>query len=424
MTIRRRTEDGRSTRAPAVGYLVPEYPGQTHAMFTNEFDAVRGMGVDARMFSTRRPTRPNEPWTESAAETWYLYPLGVRRFAQTATWTLRAGTTRWRAVVEALRRSGRPPSGRLGLLALAGLGASLAAHTAETGVTHLHVHSCGRAADVARFSRLWGGPTYSLTLHGPLDDYGPDQSAKWAGAAFGTVITANLAGDVRALCGSALPPMAVAGMGVDVTSLARTRPYVPWPGRGPARIFSCGRLNPSKGHLDLIAAAATLTAAGTEVELTIVGEDEHGGTGYRRVLEAAVVRAGMQGVVHLVGASSQETIRRHLHGAHVFALASRAEPLGVAIMEAMAAGLPVVTTRAGGVPELITHGRDGLLVPPQSPDALGHALRLVLQDGELATRLGRAAAASIAERMRRTSSARVLVELIHEHAGDVPAAER
>jgi colanic acid/amylovoran biosynthesis glycosyltransferase len=79
-----------------------------------------------------------------------------------------------------------------------------------------------------------------------------------------------------------------------------------------------------------------------------------------------------------------------LQAAHVFALASHEEALGVATMEAMAMSVPVVVTRVGGVPELVTDGVEGLLVPPRDPAALAAAVAHVLRDADLAERMGRA----------------------------------
>ena len=72
----------------------------------------------------------------------------------------------------------------------------------------------------------------------------------------------------------------------------------------------------------------------------------------------------------------------------VLVLASVAEPFGLVLIEAMARGVPVVATRAGGVPEIVEHGVHGLLVPPRDPEALAEALRAILGDGRTRDRMG------------------------------------
>jgi glycosyltransferase involved in cell wall biosynthesis len=87
----------------------------------------------------------------------------------------------------------------------------------------------------------------------------------------------------------------------------------------------------------------------------------------------------------------------HLARASVFALASVYEPLGIAVLEAMAAGLPVVATDVGGIPELVRHGANGLLVSPGNPRALALALLELLNNTVKAERLGKTAALDAAQ---------------------------
>ena len=91
-----------------------------------------------------------------------------------------------------------------------------------------------------------------------------------------------------------------------------------------------------------------------------------------------------------------------------FVLASRAEPLGVAYMEAMACGLPTVGTAAGGVPELIDSGRDGLLVPPEDPEALAGAMISIMSDGELRSALSHHGRSRIVDHFGASRSADAL----------------
>ena len=81
---------------------------------------------------------------------------------------------------------------RLRLVPLALLGASLARISKRRHWDHLHVHSCADAAHIAMFARILGGVPYSLTLHGPLSDYGPNQRQKWRNAEFVVVICGDI----------------------------------------------------------------------------------------------------------------------------------------------------------------------------------------------------------------------------------------
>jgi glycosyltransferase involved in cell wall biosynthesis len=263
-----------------------------------------------------------------------------------------------------------------------------------------------------------GGPSYSLTLHGPLSDYGPAQHDKWSSAAFGIVITETLRVELEAAVGVAsLPQLVVCGMGVDADRLQRSTPYQPWqPHAGAFRVFSCARLNPVKGHADLVEAARLMRERGLDVHVRIAGEDEHGGAGYRRELEALISASGMKDHVELLGAVPEETVVSELMDAHAFVLASWEEPLGVAVMESMASGVPTVAPRAGGVPRLIDHDRDGLLVQPRNPGELAESLTRIAEHSDTAVVLGRRAAQTARRRSRGFRSADVLAEMMGRHS--------
>jgi glycosyltransferase involved in cell wall biosynthesis len=246
-----------------------------------------------------------------------------------------------------------------------------------------------------------------------LADYGPNQADKWRNAAFAVVITNGLLGDIKQQLGGALPRrISVAPMGVDTTNFTRSVSYEPWTGTGPARIFSCGRLNPSKGHKDLLAAVSKLVDSGIDARLVIAGEDELGGTGYRLELERLIAEMGLAESVTLLGAVSEDVIRTRLEEAHVFALASHAEPLGVAIMEAMSVSVPVVVTGAGGVPELVQDQQSGLLVPTNNPAHFAAALARVLNTPDLARQLGTEGRRRVAEQFDSTRGAGIMAQLI------------
>jgi glycosyltransferase involved in cell wall biosynthesis len=115
-----------------------------------------------------------------------------------------------------------------------------------------------------------------------------------------------------------------------------------------------------------------------------------------------------------LGAVSEDVVKKELESSHVFALASHHEPLGVAIMEAMAMGMPVVATDSGGVPELIDDGVEGLLLPPQDPERLSDALLRIAREPELAERLGKSAHLKVETHFRSNRSAITLHEYLQK----------
>ncbi|MET4103146.1 colanic acid/amylovoran biosynthesis glycosyltransferase [Roseovarius sp. MBR-78] len=371
-----------SARNPAaLGYLVPQFPGQTHIFFWREIAALERRGAVLHLLSTRVPP-PGlvaHDWSDAAmARTTYL-----GRAAPVAGLSGMARAP-WREILA--EKAGRDFLRDVAICLPAAR--ALIRRCRARGIGHVHAHSCGRAALICALARRMGGPSYSLTLHGPLGDYGPGQRFKWRHAGFATIITRRLLGEARAALGADMPQdVVVQPMGVDTAAFARDMPYrAPERGR-PVRLFSCARLNVVKGHQDLLAALRLLRDAGIDAELDIAGEDDAGGSGYRAELEARIAALGLGEHARLLGAVDGDEVRHRLMAADVFVLASWHEPLGVAYMEAMAAGVPVVGTAAGGVEELITDGETGLLVPPKDPARLAAALRRLAGDPALCLRL-------------------------------------
>jgi colanic acid/amylovoran biosynthesis glycosyltransferase len=399
-----------------IGYLVPEFPGQTHIFFWRELQFLATLGIECDLVSTRSPPRKimSHTWSEAATQrTTYLSALRKDLVAGGVLAILKAGPVAWWRTVKAIANAAvDKPTQRLRLVGLALTSAPLVALARSRGWAHLHVHSCADSAHLAMFSRLLGGVPYSLMLHGPLEDYGPNQSMKWRHASFGIVITQKLLTELRATLKDDAPEdVAIAPMGVDIDKFARSSAYSPWCGQGSLWIYACGRLNVCKGHDDLIKAVAILRGLGIDARLRIAGADDSSGR-YQHELEVLIKQLHLQEAVELLGAISEEQVRRGLEQAHIFALASLHEPLGVAIMEAMAMELPVVVTGAGGVAELINDGVEGLLVRPRNPEEMARALERVARNPAFAASLTAPARAKVITGFQSDRSARALAQRV------------
>jgi len=149
-------------------------------------------------------------------------------------------------------------------------------------------------------------------------------------------------------------------------------------------VGTVGRLSEAKGHRYLLEAGAGLKSRFPQLRVLVVGEGEALAALVRRTrslqLEGRVVLTGYRQDIDVV-----------LAALDIYVQPSLEEGLGLAVMEAMAAGLPVVVTRVGGLPELVENGRTGLLVAPGDARALSDAIGLLLSDDELRARLGEAA---------------------------------
>jgi glycosyltransferase involved in cell wall biosynthesis len=169
---------------------------------------------------------------------------------------------------------------------------------------------------------------------------------------------------------------------------AKSRLHVP-PTR--AIIGAVGRLSSEKGFDVLLHSVDQLLADGLDVELWILGEGNE-----RHNLENLIARLGRQDRVHLLG--FRQDLREYYQAMDVFALSSYREGLPNVVLEAMAFAVPVVATRIAGLPKVIAHGKNGLLVDPGDPEALKRCLGQVLRCDGLQDQLGREGRKTVEER--------------------------
>ncbi len=142
-----------------------------------------------------------------------------------------------------------------------------------------------------------------------------------------------------------------------------------------------------KGHDVLVEAMAQLRAQADPLRCWVAGGLEHEPSMVQSV-QNAIAEHQLGDVVHLLG--RRRDVADLLHAADVFVLSSRQEGFPITILEAMAAGKPIVATDVGGCAEAVVHGETGLIVPPEDPSALAEALASLLADPELARKMGAA----------------------------------
>lgn len=401
-----------------IGYLAPEFPGQTHQFLWREIKALAELGLPSTLISTRRPAAGIvvHAWAKQAvAETTYLFPMDAADAADAAAELLRAGPVRVaKCLAIAAGASDMTPRARARLAALVIPAAKLAAVARKEGLTHLHVASCADAANVAMFASLLSGLPYSLSLLGPtLEGYGPNQTNKWRHAAFVVVMSKLLYDHSRKVLAGFLPPIVeIAPVGVDLEVMKRAGQYTPWVPGQVARIYACGRLNPVKAHPDLVDAVGVLRERGIDAQLIIAGEDEKGGHGYRKDVEQHIERRNASSYVTLLGAVSEDKHKECLQNAHIFALTSLNEGISVAIMEAMAMQTPVVATAVGGNAELIETGVNGLLAKAQDPKSFADDLEKVLRDSAFTLALTERSRQTVAEKFDSRAAARIIAKCL------------
>jgi colanic acid/amylovoran biosynthesis glycosyltransferase len=165
---------------------------------------------------------------------------------------------------------------------------------------------------------------------------------------------------------------------------ARPTAHVNLPG-APLRLLSVARLDWAKGYEFALEAVARVRAAGAAVEYTILGAGD-----YNEAIACAIDQLGLREVVTLRGAVRREEVIDYLHRADIFVHSALEEGFANAVIEAQAAGLPVVTSDAGGLPENIAHEVTGVVVPRRDSEAMAEAILKLAHDPALRQRMAEA----------------------------------
>lgn len=151
---------------------------------------------------------------------------------------------------------------------------------------------------------------------------------------------------------------------------------------GRLRCLAVARLVERKGLGELIRAFAQLERGRFELEIVGDGPDD-------RMLRDLAAGLGLAGEVRFLGSLDRAGVAQRYREADLFTLPSSAEAFGNVFAEALASGLPIVGSTAGGIPELVEHGTNGLLIPPGNPHALAQAIRYLADDPELRAQMSR-----------------------------------
>ncbi len=286
----------------------------------------------------------------------------------------------------------------------------------ERDLHHLHIHFGGSVSNIGRIAALATKTPYSLTLHGPGEFF--DQTEfllrqKAEDAAFTLCISDFGRGSImRIVAPKHWPRIHTARLGVD-TSLFAAR--TPRSIAVPVQILCVGRLVAMKGQRVLLESAGQQLAGARGHNLhmaTFIGEGPDAAE-----LAACASTLGLDDSVYFLGALTHAQICTRLSEADVFVLPSFAEGIPVALMEAMAIQLACVSTWSSGIPELITHNVDGLLVQPGSIEGLVDALESLLTSPQ----------ASLTPRHSRPPARAKRLRAAHQpgtHRGTLPQTHR
>jgi colanic acid/amylovoran biosynthesis glycosyltransferase len=373
-----------------IAYLINQYPKVSHSFIRREIHALERQGFEIARISLRGwDAHLVDPEDQIERErTRYVLREGAPSLFLALMRMLLRRPVRF---VKALRLSWVMSRGaeRPLLVHLAYLieACCIEAWLRAAGISHVHAHFGTNSAEVAMLVHVLGGPRWSFTVHGPeefdngrliglaekirrsefvvaISSYGRSQLYRF--------VTHRHWHKVKVVrCG--LEP---AFYGVPAKPAPKAR-----------RLICVGRLCEQKGQLLLLSAAQRLAEQVEDFELVLAGDGE-----MRAEIEATIERLNLREKVRVTGWISSEQVRNEILATRGLVLPSFAEGLPVVIMEAMALRRPVISTYIAGIPELVSPGENGWLVPAGDMEALVDAMRLCLDTpDEVLGRMGEAA---------------------------------
>lgn len=369
-----------------IGYLTNIYPSISGTFIRREIHALEQMGVTVQRYAVRR-------WDGVLADPADRDEARRTRYLLSDGWARMVGALLAEAVTNpvGLARA-------LGTLVrlVSNAGGKVIRHTAylmeacllrrmaaRDGIDHIHAHFATNPAAVALLCNRLGGPSYSLTVHGPDELLNPGANStalKVSHAGFIAAITHFCRMTVALAAGmAAWSKIHIVRCGLDLAEFpADTRPPT------DKTIVCVGRLCPQKGQVLIPRALAIVAPRHPTARIILVGDGET-----RAEIMAEAAQLGVADRITFAGWASNAEVRGHIRAARALLLPSFAEGLPIVLMEAFALGRPVITTYIAGIPELVD--RDcGWLVPAGDEVALAEALDACLAtDPEVLAAMGR-----------------------------------
>jgi glycosyltransferase involved in cell wall biosynthesis len=408
---------------PSIGYVTSRYPLVTHTFIQREVLGLRAAGFSVETAAMVKATEdqllsPTDH--DEAARSINLRPLSARSVVAHLVRPILRHPLAFAATVRISAKGWwTDPRQLLWRLLYALEGTMLWSLMRSKDVQHLHAHHANVAANVAWLAtemgrRVGTGPhSWTFTMHGPeeLTDLERTELGRKAQAAAGVACISDF---TRSQVMMVTPEthwdrFTVVHCGVDPA--VYTPREVPRDRDAPFTVLFVGRLDPVKGLPVLIDAMGILQAdlAPTPVRLLVVGGGAWQTEGERRCAELGLD-------VEFAGAVGQHEIVPYFHRADAFALASFREGLPVVLMEAMACGVPVVASRITAAAELIEDDVSGLLATAGRSDHFAAQLRRLVDDPDLAARLGAAGREKVLAEFTTAGTIEAMIEFFDRFA--------
>ena len=402
-----------------IAYLAPEIPALSATFVYNEILALEALGTEVVSFSVHQPSSSvSDPKVERLrASVIHIYDTAVLSVFLAHIRLLFNSPLRYMHSLLALFSDMRA----LGLLSRGALGqayryfyaAKLACDLVDKQCQHLHVHFAHIPTDIAMYASLFSNIPFSVTAHAnDLFERGYLLNEKVGRASFFATISEF---NKRFLASKnvAVDSVCIVRCGVDSDCFSLRESFV---SGGKIKLGVVGRLVEKKGIDTLIKAVSLMKQQGLAVELNIAGSGPLEAELKECVLNSSLTMSD----VHFLGALAHTQVAEFITSLDVFVLPCQKDSNGdmdgipVVLMEAMLSGVPVVSTKISGIPELVVNGQTGLLVLPGDERALANAISNLMDDSRLKNSMIINAAAKVKEEFSLKSNARKLNDMFNQ----------
>lgn len=398
---------------PRIGYLLKVFPKVSETFILQEVLDLEALGLDLSVFALEPPTDPitHDMVGQVRASVTYL-PRSLGTLHHNPFWAhLRlfiSSPRRYVSTIQFWRRSTEQPSWPKFLQA-----GSLAAALLNQRIGHLHVHFANAPTSVAELAHRLTDIPYSMTCHAKDIFLTPPATLqrKMHHAEFVVTCTEDNRQYLQRLSDNGTPLLRLYH-GLNLARFDRLRHDHPTAPSAIPTIVSVARFREKKGLLTLLHACHLLNVRGYRFHCCIVGFGP-----LQSAMEALIQEFHLEHLVLLMGQQPLEEVVGLYQRADIFALpcqvAQDGDRDGIpnVLMEAMACRLPVVTTGVSGIPELVRHDHNGLLVPQRDPEALALALAHLLDHPAIRQRLGQAGRETIEQQFTSSHASHQLKTL-------------
>ncbi len=370
-----------------LAYLAPEIPALSATFVYKEMLALEKLGYKIIPLSVHAPGNParEESLTAMKERAHYLYQKGWGALAkENLRWAFQSPGRYLRVLATALGDSletGLLNRVGLGLIYRFFVGALVASILKKENCKHLHAHFAHVPTDIAMYASALSGIPFSFTSHANDLFEHSWLLAKKARRARKAVTISDFNRKFLTERGAPAEKVDVIHCGIDVESFGESAEKSV---SNPVRIGSLGRLVEKKGFDVLIRSCKFLQDSGLAFQLEIAGNGP-----LEEELKTLTRELGLENEIRFIGPIAHDQVFGWLKDLDLFALAAKKDRnndmdgIPVALMEAMQAGTPAISTRVSGIPELIENERTGLLVEPNQPEKFAEAILNIVRDEAL-----------------------------------------